>query len=168
MCQIKELRKCDRRVVVNTKSGKAYYSKWKVGDTSITKEEISGIVSELKNEYDLSDEEIVYWSVNHLKDEDCVLVSEHAMQRIHERNGWNRKTTLRMMKRIYEEGLRPEQTKGHTRRYLLAKQAYNSACEYVLYGEYVYVFINKTCVTAFPINRILRGTSKNWATETVA
>lgn len=162
MCKVKELRRCDHRVVINTKEGKTYYSEWKIGaESEATKANIEDIVAHMQEQIDIDANGIRYWSVNHARDDEDVLVTDHAIRRIRERNGWNKKTTLRMMQRIYDEGLRPEQTKGNTRRFLMNKQEYNPKCEYVLYGEYIYVFINKICVTAFTIARVIKGLPKN-------
>lgn len=84
------------------------------------------------------------------KDEE-VIISRHAYTRMKERNGWNRKAADRMAKRVYLEGLRPEQVKGYLKRWINKKFDYcNEGDEYVLYGEMLYIFNGRTMLTVLP------------------
>ena len=43
----------------------------------------------------------------------AIVISEHAYMRMKERNGWSRKAAARMIDKVYQKGLRPEQVKGY-------------------------------------------------------
>lgn len=37
-----------------------------------------------------------------------LVITKHAYTRMKERNGWNKKATVRMVSRIYNKGMRPD------------------------------------------------------------
>ena len=90
-----------------------------------------------------------------------IIISKHAYQRIKERNGWNKKTADRMIKKIYVDGLRKEQIKGYKKQWFMHKEdSSDKNKEYVVYGDYVYIFSNNVLITTFPMpcrQKILRS-----------
>ncbi|MCR4610575.1 MAG: hypothetical protein K5644_01630 [Lachnospiraceae bacterium] len=85
-----------------------------------------------------------------VREDTYVHISEHAYKRMKERNGWNRKTANRMIKRIYINGQRPDEVKGYIKIWIVHKLGQvRENDEYVLYGDYVYIFNNNVLVTSF-------------------
>ncbi len=77
-----------------------------------------------------------------------LMISRHAYTRIKERNGWNRKAAIRMIPRVYSEGLRPSQVKGYLRQWVGEKVANaRPGHEFILYGERLYIFNGGTVIT---------------------
>ena len=77
-----------------------------------------------------------------------LVITKHAYTRMKERNGWNKKAA----KRIYSDGVRPEQVKGYLKKWVNTKYEYrNDGDEYVLFGDKLYIFNGMTMLTVFPI-----------------
>ena len=87
---------------------------------------------------------------NEYSDCDSAGVTRHAYRRLRERNGWNKKASNRMVSKIYETGLRKDDIKGYVRMWLKHLDSDNDR-EYVVYGNYIYIFLDKNLLTAFPI-----------------
>ncbi|QFJ55271.1 hypothetical protein [Pseudobutyrivibrio xylanivorans] len=80
-----------------------------------------------------------------------VVITKHAYSRLKERNGWNKKASDRMIPKVYVNGLRPEQIKGYLKNWVITKYEYsNERDEYVLFGDKLYIFNNKTMLTVLP------------------
>ncbi len=80
-----------------------------------------------------------------------VVITKHAYSRLKERNGWNKKASDRMIPKVYVNGLRPEQVKGYLKNWVITKYEYsNERDEYVLFGDKLYIFNNKTMLTVLP------------------
>ena len=90
-----------------------------------------------------------FTDIQELDDDASICVSKHAYERLRERNGWNRKTCNRMISRIYESGVRSKNVKGYLHIWL--KNHIEDNCEYVIYGQNLFVFSNKILVTAYPV-----------------
>lgn len=82
----------------------------------------------------------------------AIVISEHAYMRLKERNGWSRKAAARMIDKVYQKGLRPEQVKGYLKCWINNKAYYGTeGSEFVLFGEKLYIFNGNTMVTVIPI-----------------
>ena len=81
-----------------------------------------------------------------------VHISEHAYMRMRERNGWNKKTAKRMINKIYARGLRLDEVKGYKKKWMCHRMI-NALKddEYVIYGDYVYIFREHVLKTTFPL-----------------
>lgn len=78
-------------------------------------------------------------------------ISKHAYSRMKERNGWSKKAADRMLRKVYFEGIRPNEVKGYLKRWINNKAEYGvEDREYVLYGEKLYVFNEGMMVTVLP------------------
>lgn len=87
-----------------------------------------------------------------VNDMEELIISEHAYKRIRQRNGWNRKTTDRMIKRIYLNGLRIDEIKGYAKKWFSHKQSNRSLeGEYILYGDHVYIFNGNVLITSYQL-----------------
>lgn len=80
-----------------------------------------------------------------------VYISQHAYKRMRQRNGWNRKTADRMIKRIYSDGLRSDEFKGYAKRWFENRTNKSPQEECVLYGDYIYIFKEHVLMTAYPL-----------------
>lgn len=83
--------------------------------------------------------------------EETISISKHAYERLKERNGWNRKASDRMVGRVYSDGLRPEQVKGYLKGWVNKKNEYSADKEFVLFGEKLYIFQDRTMLTVLPV-----------------
>ena len=79
-------------------------------------------------------------------------ISKHAYRRMKERNGWNKKTSDRMLRRIYTEGLRPSQVKGYLKGWVNGKTEYaGEENEFILFGDKLYIFNENIMLTVLPV-----------------
>lgn len=75
-------------------------------------------------------------------------ITEHAYCRMKQRNGWNKKTANRMVKRVYDCGQRPNQIKGYLKTWIKSKVVEDSkGNDFILYGQTIYVFREKVLIT---------------------
>lgn len=82
---------------------------------------------------------------------DEIVITKHAYMRMKERNGWNKKAATRMVSRVYNNGIRPDQVKGYLKEWVNAKYEYrNDGDEYVLFGDKLYIFNGMTMLTVLP------------------
>ena len=80
-----------------------------------------------------------------------LVITKHAYTRMKERNGWNRKAAKRMVSKIYNNGMRPNQVKGYLKSWVNAKYEYsNEGDEYILFGNKLYIFNGMTMLTVLP------------------
>ena len=85
-------------------------------------------------------------------EEDAIYISEHSFKRLKERVGWNRKTAKRMMKRVYEQGIRPDDLKGYQSIWISQRaDKFRDFDEIVLYGMHAYLFRERVLITVFHI-----------------
>ncbi len=83
---------------------------------------------------------------------EVVFITEHAYKRIRKRNGWSKKTINRMIARIYVNGLRPDDVKGYKKKWIIHKTSRDEKNdEYVLYGDYIYIFNNRVLLTSYSL-----------------
>ena len=92
-----------------------------------------------------------YDAVDNCENEGLV-ISKHAYMRMKERNGWSKKTSNRMIRRIYTKGLRPDQVKGYLKGWVKDKADYaGGESEYILFGEKLYIFNENIMLTVLPV-----------------
>lgn len=83
--------------------------------------------------------------------EENLVISEHGYARLKQRNGWSRKASARMIGKVYQNGLRPDQVKGYLKNWINNKADYGKAGnEFVLFGEKLYIFNGNTMITVLP------------------
>lgn len=81
-----------------------------------------------------------------------IVISKHAYTRMKERNGWSKKTSTRMIQKIYSDGLRPNQVKGYLKGWVNGKADYTREdSELILFGEKLYIFNGNTMLTVLPV-----------------
>lgn len=90
-------------------------------------------------------------------------ITKHANQRSKERNGWNDKTTERMVAKVLEKGIQHKQTKGNLHKWMTGLYAAHKrkGADIRLYGDKAYVFVYQTLITVVPIPQNLRNNMKN-------
>lgn len=89
---------------------------------------------------------------NNKKDSDSICISVHAMERMQERFGWNRKSAVRMTKKIYEEGSSDKDIPPYIKKWMETKRkkaGYNS--HYIIYGNIVFVMNGNVITTVYNI-----------------
>lgn len=71
-----------------------------------------------------------------IKNEENIYITNHAFQRLSERCNWNRKTTLRMIKKVFERGERAVNRKDYIAAWArLKEKEYNSNITIYTYGQ---------------------------------
>ena len=79
-------------------------------------------------------------------------ITEHAKTRSKERNGWNEKTTERMVQKVLEKGISHKQTKGRLNKWITSLYFKNTNANNIrLYGDKAYIFHNETLITVLQI-----------------
>ena len=160
MCKVKDIEECAKKVYVYTKKGEVLSSQWFCDDerkntygedifTDLEREHYESILKENS----LTEEDVRNWSVNRDKaEEDCIFISRHAFDRMRERNGWNKKTAIRMTKRIFDDGIDPDAVRGEYRPWVRYRAQTHPDCLLKFYGQNLYVFQNNILIT------VLQGT----------
>lgn len=158
MCEVKELCKTERKLIIVMKNKKRYYSGWYEDNgvievaPGVFKSTESIIFNGMIEKYKIPMHLISEWFIVRKRNTEPVYISDHAMRRLKERNGWKKSTSLRMVQRIYDEGISPEDVKGYLAKWVKTKNAeMNQGDSLRLYGDILYVFHNKTLVTAYPV-----------------
>ena len=81
-------------------------------------------------------------------------ITDHAYDRLKERNGWSRKTADRMVERVFTQGAHAHEIKGYLRPLIESKMieaAEKDISDIILYGDVLYVFGRaNTLVTMYP------------------
>ncbi len=103
-----------------------------------------------------------------------VIISNHAYERLKERNSWSKKAVDRMAGKIYETGITARDVKGYLKDWFLKKQLEApSNTIHILYGDVAYVFQKSTrekapiLITAYPaptknaIERVRNGARRS-------
>ena len=153
MCEVKMLRDSERQICIVLKNGEMLYSEWyKEQDKPGTERQV---LDETFAENDIAKENMDRWYISRKReDPETVYISDHAIKRLKERNGWTKKASVRMVRKIYDEGLAPEDVRGRYASWVRQKDEQKGRNDkLLLYGENLYIFNNNTLVTVIPTPR---------------
>lgn len=162
MCKVRDIETCEKKVVIYLWNGEHVSSEWfddeerknTFGDDRFTSAEMMRYKN-LISENGINEEDIEHWAVQRNKDEaDCIYISRHAFDRMRERNGWNKKTALRMIKKVYDTGLNPDEVKGEYRAWIKERAKKHPEVIIKFYGQTLYIFDNRVLVTAIHGNKL--------------
>ena len=80
-------------------------------------------------------------------------ITKHAKSRSKERNGWNERTTERMIQKVLEKGINHKQTKGRLNKWVsgLYDKHRRKETQIRLYGDKAYVIVEQTVITVLQI-----------------
>lgn len=157
MCKVRDIDVCDKKVCVYTIDGKRYESDWfsdperknVCGEDKFTALE-RAYYDMIIDSNPIDPGMVIHWTVARKReDPDCVYVSRHAFQRMKERNGWNKKTSIRMAKKIYNNGLNPDEVHGVYRPWVMNRLKKEPSATLKLYGQNLYVFDNQILITTY-------------------
>jgi hypothetical protein len=158
MCKVKMLRDRESYVMVNLKDGTLLRSSGMTKSVSREKGVKSQpalkdfLLNEVKETFGVENEDISYTCmVPDNMDMDCIYISDHAADRLKERNGWSEKTSLRMLKRVFDNGTKEGNLKGAVRHWLDAKHDDGNMSSFIVYGNVLYVFHDNVLVTAYTV-----------------
>lgn len=161
MCRVMDIDECEKRVFVYLKDGRCFVTEWFMDDEkkNISLEHFSAAEQEqldkLFTENEISSEDVEKYAVSRNKSFiDCIYISRHAFERLKQRNGWNKKTSLRMIKKVYENGVTSENAPIKYKAWLKMKEKKEPETLYKLYGDMVYVFDNRILITAMQANKM--------------
>jgi len=161
MCKVKNIEECAKKLYVYTTNGETFCSVWFTDDerkntygedifTALEREHYEHILKENA----IKEEDVLRWSVNRDKaEEDCVFISRHAFDRMKERNGWNKKTAIRMIKKVYDFGVDPENVKGEYRAWIKHRESKYPDSVLKMYGQNLYVFKNNILITVLQASK---------------
>lgn len=176
MCnKTKATKDCEKRLVITVNhEGREIilFTEWFVDSDIYDRDEETGLTADelekvhaLLEASGLTVKDIVYCHRSLKKDNiNAVYVSEHAYKRLKERNNWNKKTATRMAVKIYNDGKRIQEVDAVTRAYIVNKTLNKTNCkikkEFVVYGDIIYVFNNRTLITCYhlPSKTTIRNT----------
>ena len=89
-------------------------------------------------------------------------VTRHAETRMKERCGFNKHSSERIAERAFERGYTHAQTKGKLNKWMTKLYFANERANNIrLYGDYAYIFCEKTLVTVIPIPNNLKRDLKS-------
>ena len=87
-----------------------------------------------------------------VREQEELVITKHAYTRLKERNGWSKRAANRMIQKVYQNGLRPNQVKGYLKEWVNNKAGYSKEGEeFILFGEKLYIFSGNTMLTVLPI-----------------
>lgn len=155
MCNVSALKESEKKIHVVLKNGNVYSSEWYLDNDSCKKE---GAINCTEKEYELyqnilsshniTEQDVKEFYISRKRENDNVYISDHAMDRLKERNGWSRKTALRMIQKVYDNGARSGEIKGHIATWVKNKESFSTKGDYyILYGQNLYIFNHNTLVT---------------------
>ena len=155
MCKVSSIKNSEKQIKVTLSDGRVIRSNWfedvnktPVEDAVNMTEAENSIINTLLEESGSTNEHIVSWTTFRKKENDTVYVSEHAFKRAKERLGWNEKTTLRMLKKVYDLGTRDKDIKGALSLWIKERMSRYSNGEYsILYGNHLFIFQDNMLVT---------------------
>lgn len=159
MCTVKNLSGKEKRVVVHLYNDTEIVSEWFTDESDKLENKVNSTIKEeqeianLMKKYRFNNNDIKYWLISRKKEDDVVYITDHAFQRMKERHGWNKKTAIRMMKKVYDDGLTLKDVKGKTASWIFETICSNDSKsdEIRIYGDYVYIFNKKTLLTSYRI-----------------
>ena len=165
--EVKTMQDCKKRVVVKLKSGEMLFTNWYEDNSEKMEQRINCTEKSfdeknvlLKNT-ELKDEDVLVWYTQRFKDGKDILITDHAFKRLKERNGWSKKSSLRMVKRVFEEGKTLSKLNGALRKWVAYKKSNDPSHEFIVYGEKLYVFQTTTLITVINIPKDLNRRMKN-------
>lgn len=145
MCNVKRLGDCEQKIYIRTKDNKLHSSNWYSADLALDE-----ALDKAKAELNINDDEIKSWNMRYNKfEEDTYYISKHAEKRLKERNGWNKKTQLRMMKKVIDNGKRGDEIKGTYKQIVKRVKDKYPAQEHIVYGDMLYIFNDKLLITVY-------------------
>ena len=154
MCKVGELNKSEKSIVIKLKNGCEFASETFFDDntaaamaTNATEKELD-MLMRIKKQHNIKEEDVIEWYIKRKREEDTYYISAHAMERLKERNGWNKKTAMRMIKKIVDNGIKETEVKGYLGAWIKEKKSDgNMGDEFIMYGDMFYVFNNNTLIT---------------------
>ena len=86
-----------------------------------------------------------------------VTVSKHAVRRLKEHCGLNKRSAQRMADKAFTDGIRHSDTRGRLNKWVTSLYFYNRTADNIrLYGDKAYIFAESTLVTGIQIPPDLR------------
>ena len=157
MCVTKPLAEAERNLVIELKNGEKLCSETYTIDERVEGDFFTDYEDIIKerlleaNGYTTKDVQTSY--IARKKEKEYVYISDHAFERLKQRNGWNKKTALRMIKKVYDDGKTPGEISGYVGKWLDHKKySYGRKNDHFkVYGDHAYVFNNNTLLTVLAI-----------------
>lgn len=159
MCVTKPLSDAERRLVVELKDGGTIYSEtYSPEDDAIDEYGLpidkEPLIKELllkENGYKNEDVQKSY--ISRKKEAGYVYISDHAFLRLKQRNGWGKSASLRMIRKVYDNGTPEDDVRGYVGQWLKQKKGSYGRTQdhFKIYGNYAYAFNGNTLLTVLKI-----------------
>ena len=155
MCnrKVTNLNDVEKRVEIITINGEVYTSPWFVDDSEKVQNKVNMTELEekyantLKEENQIEESQIDCIRVPLKRDKEQMYITEHAYQRMRERNGWNRKTSTRMIEKIYSNQNLADTTNVGIKRLIEQDGFPTRGTTVISYGGMLYVFKSNSLIT---------------------
>ena len=98
---------------------------------------------------DIKDISVVFDNIQ----ENYVSISQHALDRLKERLGWNKKTSIRMVEKVIAEGTKDRDVKGYLSSWVRSKMESDGFKDghFMIYGKNAFIFHGNVLVTAYNV-----------------
>lgn len=164
MREVRDINTREKKIWIYMKDGSSISSEWFYDDErknqygkNVTERE-KKVYDALLREYSLDERNIISWNTERSKGEEgCIYISKHAFERMKQRNGWNKKTAIRMVQRVYDEGLNPEEAPIEYRAWTMWQAKNHPDDLFKFYGQMLYIFADKVLVTVLHGERARYG-----------
>ncbi len=159
MCEVKSLDELDRVMIVTTKNGKTYNSEKyhidKENKEYIAEQHFEKVLKQNK----IPRSEVLKKYTARVKQDNEIYISSHAFDRLKERVGWNKKASLRMLSKVYSEGIDKSEISGYTRKWIeyrekMQEHLYEEKeprMDTFVYGNHAFLFCNRVLITVLTV-----------------
>ena len=158
MCKVKELCETTKKITIVTFDNTEITGDWFTDDERIKVDTKVNVTEAEENEYykllrdnNLCESDVSRWYTSRKREKDTIYITEHAIKRIRQRCGWNKKTALRMVSKVVDKGRRAEKEKGYVGKWMNRRLSQQQGEGYwnMIYGDHLYVFRFENLLTVF-------------------
>lgn len=144
---IVEIRDGYRRMQITMNNGYCFVSAfYKDSDYNMSKDDRkitqTGLIAyeRLIDELDIDTSQITTWRECLYHNENTYYVTDHVLDRLKERYGWNKKTSMRMLDKVFSNGTRAIDRKDHVAAWArLKEREQGDRIRIFTYGQYVFI-----------------------------
>lgn len=147
MCKVSEIRDCDRTLIFWSQGEKIHYP-LPAGGRYMDEGDMVDFISQNGYSSDADKKPIIVFD----KQPDTVYISDHAMERLRKRLGFNKNAACRMTAKAFDNGLTREEATGYLRTWIDGKIEHmkiNKNVDFRIYGQYAFLFSDNVLITVY-------------------